>query len=106
MPPTLTPPTNTREPREQHRIDEAKLATWLNENVAKGDVVVRQFKGGQSNPTYWIGVGELEIVLRKKPPGDLLPSAHAVEREYRVMRALAKTDVPVPDALALCEDES
>jgi aminoglycoside phosphotransferase (APT) family kinase protein len=103
---TVTPPTNTREPREQHRIDEAKLARWLNENVAKGDVLVRQFKGGQSNPTYWIGVGDVEVVLRKKPPGNLLPSAHAVEREYRVMRALAKTDVPVPDALALCEDES
>jgi aminoglycoside phosphotransferase (APT) family kinase protein len=107
---TATPPANTREPREAHRIDGERLARWLREHVpgahSEAEAVVRQFKGGQSNPTYWVGVGDLALVLRKKPPGDLLPSAHAVEREYRVMRALAKTDVPVPEALALCEDES
>ncbi|WP_437963752.1 phosphotransferase family protein [Sorangium sp. So ce260] len=110
----LTPPTNTRAPREAHRLDEAALGRWLTEHVegcAGGAVTVAQFKGGQSNPTYWVGVdggsgGDLELVLRKKPPGKLLPSAHAVEREYRVMRALRDTDVPVPDALALCEDSS
>jgi aminoglycoside phosphotransferase (APT) family kinase protein len=107
-----TPPTQTRPPREAHRIDEASLGRWLAEHVegcAAGTVSARQFKGGQSNPTYWIGVdgtagGPVELVVRKKPPGKLLPSAHAVEREFRVMRALAPTPVPVPEALALCED--
>jgi aminoglycoside phosphotransferase (APT) family kinase protein len=106
----MQPPDNTRPPREAHRIDEAKLAAWLSANVAGcgglSSADVRQFKGGQSNPTYFVAAGETALVLRKKPPGDLLPSAHAVEREYRVMRALAKTDVPVPEALALCEDAS
>jgi aminoglycoside phosphotransferase (APT) family kinase protein len=105
---TLSPPANTREPREAHRIDAGALGRWLAANVegASPEVVVRQFKGGQSNPTYWVGSGDLALVLRKKPPGQLLPSAHAVERECRVMRALRGTDVPVPDALALCEDAS
>ncbi len=110
----LTPPPNSRPPSEALRLPEAPLATWLRANVpgaAGGHITVTKFKGGQSNPTYWVGVegaeaGDLELVLRKKPPGTLLPSAHAVDREYRVMRALASTDVPVPEALALCEDES
>ncbi len=110
----LTPPPNTRPPREAHRIDESSLGRWLGEHVegcAGGKVSVLQFKGGQSNPTYWVGVegaagGDMALVVRKKPPGKLLPSAHAVEREYRIMRALRSTDVPVPDALGLCEDES
>lgn len=103
----MVPPANTREPREAHQLDAAALGRWLAANVpgATPEIVVRQFKGGQSNPTYWIGSGDLALVLRKKPPGKLLPSAHAVEREYRIMRALRDTDVPVPDALALCEDE-
>jgi len=108
----LTPPPNARPPREAHRIDETSLGRWLGEHVegcAGGKATVLQFKGGQSNPTYWVGVegaagGDVALVVRKKPPGKLLPSAHAVEREYRVMRALRGTDVPVPDALALCED--
>ena len=106
MPPT--PPSNTRAPREAHVLDAAALGAWLEKNVpgASGTPTVLQFKGGQSNPTYWIGAGELALVLRKKPPGKLLPSAHAIEREYRIMRALRDTDVPVPDALALCEDAS
>ena len=107
----ITPPPNARPPREAHQIDAAALAKWLGANVAgaSDDVAatqVLQFKGGQSNPTYWVGSGALALVVRKKPPGKLLPSAHAVEREYRVMKALAPTDVPVPDALALCTDES
>jgi aminoglycoside phosphotransferase (APT) family kinase protein len=63
-----------------------------------------QFEGGQSNPTYLVDVGDRKLVLRRKPPGTLLPSAHAVEREFRIMRALAGTRVPVPNCLALCED--
>ena len=113
----LTAPAQTRPPREAHRLDEAALARWLVEHVEgcpSGVITVQQFKGGQSNPTYWIGVeagardegGELQLVLRKKPPGDLLPSAHAVEREYRVMRALDGTGVPVPKMVGLCEDAS
>ncbi|MDB5220322.1 MAG: hypothetical protein JWO86_8249 [Myxococcaceae bacterium] len=117
----LTAPTTTREPRDAHKLDDASLLRWLVANVdacrgATG-ATVRQFKGGQSNPTYWIGVegvasgadapgGELELVVRKKPPGDLLPSAHAVEREYRIMKALDGTGVPVPKALGLCDDAS
>jgi aminoglycoside phosphotransferase (APT) family kinase protein len=104
----LTPPSNTRLPREAHVLDAESLGRWLSANVsgASGTPTVLQFKGGQSNPTYWVAAGELALVLRKKPPGKLLPSAHAIEREYRIMRALRDTDVPVPDALALCEDPS
>jgi len=105
----LTPPPGTRPPREAHRIDEAKLAAWIGERVegCRGaTAAVLAFKGGQSNPTYWVGMNDVALVVRKKPPGVLLPSAHAVEREYRVMRALRGTGVPVPEALALCEDPS
>ncbi|HSO38698.1 MAG TPA: phosphotransferase family protein, partial [Labilithrix sp.] len=111
---TLTAPPQTRPPREAHRLDESALARWLGEHVEGcrgGTAKVQQFKGGQSNPTYWVGVeggagGDLELVVRKKPPGELLPSAHAVEREYRIMRALDGTGVPVPKTLGLCEDAS
>ena len=105
----ITPPPNTRPPREAHRLDAAALAKWLGANVpgaSSEHAEVLQFKGGQSNPTYWVGSGELALVVRKKPPGKLLPSAHAVEREYRVMVALRDSAVPVPEALALCTDES
>lgn len=109
----LTPPASARPPREAHHVDEVRLAAWLADHVQGcegGRATVLQFEGGQSNPTYWVGVeggsGEEALVIRKKPPGRLLPSAHAVEREYRVMRALRDTSVPVPDALALCEDVS
>nr|XP_020658326.1 acyl-CoA dehydrogenase family member 10 isoform X1 [Pogona vitticeps]XP_020658327.1 acyl-CoA dehydrogenase family member 10 isoform X1 [Pogona vitticeps]XP_020658328.1 acyl-CoA dehydrogenase family member 10 isoform X2 [Pogona vitticeps] len=73
---------------------------------AKGPLMLRQFSHGQSNPTYYLSLGDFQLVLRKKPPGKLLPSAHAVEREYRVMKALAEAGVPVPKVLALCEDSS
>jgi aminoglycoside phosphotransferase (APT) family kinase protein len=105
----LDPPPNTRPPRDAHKLDEARLGLWLADHVdgaVREPATVRQFKGGQSNPTYWVGSGDLALVLRKKPPGELLPSAHAVEREYRVMRALEPTGFPVPKALALCEDAS
>jgi len=69
-------------------------------------IAITQFEGGQSNPTYLLEAGNRKLVLRRKPPGTLLPSAHAVDREFRIMRALAATNVPVPQCLALCEDPS
>jgi aminoglycoside phosphotransferase (APT) family kinase protein len=71
-----------------------------------GDLKVMQFEGGQSNPTFQIETGGNKYVLRKKPPGTLLPTAHMIEREYRIYRALEDTDVPVPKAYFLCEDPS
>jgi len=106
MPPA--PPKNTGPVREAHRFDEARLDAWMDENVDgyTGELQVCQFKGGQSNPTYWLADRERQYALRKKPPGKLLPSAHAVDREYRVMRALGDTDVPSAKMYALCEDDS
>jgi aminoglycoside phosphotransferase (APT) family kinase protein len=91
-----------------HPFDEAALAAYLRAHVAdfSGPLVIEQYQGGQSNPTYRITAGHERYVLRRKPPGKLLPSAHAVDREYRVMSALAGTDVPVARMLALCEDEA
>ncbi len=91
-----------------HRLDEAALARYLREHLPgfDGDVQIRQFQGGQSNPTYHLATADGQYVLRKKPPGKLLPRAHAVEREYRVISALAGSDVPVPPARLLCTDES
>jgi aminoglycoside phosphotransferase (APT) family kinase protein len=85
-----------------------RVERFLAENVAgfRGPLVAERFAGGQSNPTYRLRAGSGDYVLRKKPPGPLLPSAHAVDREYRVMRALAETAVPVPRVFALCEDEA
>jgi len=71
-----------------------------------GPLEISQFEGGQSNPTYLLSTPSRRYVLRRKPPGRLLPSAHAVDREYRVISALGATDVPVPRALLLCDDES
>ncbi|MGH7278411.1 MAG: phosphotransferase [Candidatus Rokuibacteriota bacterium] len=92
--------------REQHRFDTAALERYLGAHVPgfRGPIVVRQFRGGQSNPTYHLAAGDREYVLRRKPPGKLLPSAHAVEREYRVLTALQGTGVPVPRTYVLCED--
>ncbi len=89
-----------------HRFDERALEEYLVGHVEgfAGPLTVRQFRGGQSNPTYHLGAGGKEYVLRRKPPGKLLPSAHAVDREYRVITALAGTGVPVPRTYALCED--
>ncbi|MEM1414063.1 MAG: phosphotransferase [Myxococcota bacterium] len=103
----VQPPENTKEVGERHRFDEAGLLAWWRAHVGPAEALsVRKFRGGQSNPTFWIGDGERGWVLRKKPPGKLLPSAHAVEREHRVMAALAATDVPVPRVSELCEDAS
>ena len=90
-----------------HRFDEAALARFLKGKLPGFDaqIEVRQFQGGQSNPTYRIGTPAGNYVLRKKPAGKLLPSAHAVDREFTVMRALAG-HVPVPKMYLLCEDES
>ena len=65
---------------------------------------MRQFQHGQSNPTYLVQLGERKYVLRKKPPGKLLPGAHAVEREFRIMKAVGGQGVPVPALIDLCED--
>ena len=94
--------------RDAHRFDEARLAEYLAAHLEgfKGPLRVQQFEGGQSNPTFLLSTDDQQYVLRKKPPGKLLPSAHQVEREYRVMKALAKTDVPVPEMLLLCEDHA
>ena len=91
-----------------HRFDEAALAHYLSARLPgfDGDVQIRQFQGGQSNPTFHLSAHGHEYVLRKKPPGRLLPRAHQVEREHRVMSALASTDVPVPRTRLLCTDDS
>ena len=95
--------------QEKHRFDEQRLAGFMAGHVAGfvPPLAVEQFKGGQSNPTYRLtdGAGR-RYVLRRKPPGKLLPSAHAVDREFRVISALNRTDVPTPTAYALCEDDS
>jgi len=89
-----------------HPFDTGALAAYLRTHIEDfaGEVVVEQFQGGQSNPTYRVTTGGRRYVLRRKPPGALLPSAHAVDREYRVMTALAGTDVPVARTYALCGD--
>ncbi len=94
--------------RDAHRFDETALSEYLQNKLegSTGPLNVQQFEGGQSNPTFLISCGGQNYVLRKKPPGKLLPSAHQVEREYRVMKALEKTDVPVPKMLLLCEDDA
>jgi len=101
--------SGTKPVEERHRIDEARLEGWMREHVEgyQGPLTVLQFKGGQSNPTYRLtDAAGRRYVLRRKPPGKLLPSAHAVDREFRVISALNKTNVPTPRAYALCEDDS
>ena len=89
--------------REAHRFDEARLREYLCDDLGSdfGDLAVEQFEGGQSNPTFRLTAGGKQYVLRKKPPGQLLKSAHQVDREYRVMTALQDTPVPVPKLLPL-----
>ncbi len=90
-----------------HRFDEQRLARYLADNgmpECRSGIEVEQFQGGQSNPTFAISAGSRRYVLRKKPPGKLLPSAHLIEREYRIMAALADSGVPVPVMRHLCED--
>jgi aminoglycoside phosphotransferase (APT) family kinase protein len=91
-----------------HAFDTAALAAYLRETVgdAARNLTVAQFQGGQSNPTYRVTAAEQSYVLRRKPPGTLLPSAHAGDREFRVMAALAATAVRVPKMIALCADDA
>ena len=102
--------TGTKPVSGQHAFDAAALERYLAAHLAgfAGPLTVEQFKGGQSNPTYKLLTPGREYVMRSKPgpAARLLPSAHAVEREFAVMRALAGTPVPVPEMLVLCEDES
>jgi len=91
-----------------HKFDEAGLLNWLREAIPGFGTTlnVKQFQGGQSNPTFLLTADSGQYVLRKKPPGKTLPSAHMVEREYKVMRALKEhTRVPVPNVRALCEED-
>lgn len=92
--------------RAAHVFNEGNLHQYMQENVDgfKGPFSISQFEGGQSNPTFLLHTPGQEYVMRKKPPGVLLPSAHAVDREFRVMSALQDTDVPVAKTYALCED--
>jgi aminoglycoside phosphotransferase (APT) family kinase protein len=93
---------------EKHRVDAMRLEAYLRAVIPgfEGPLALEQFRGGQSNPTFLLTARTGRYVLRRKPPGKLLPSAHAVDREYRVMSALSGTDVPVPKTWCLCEDES
>ncbi len=102
--------TGTKPVAEQHLFDVAALERYLDAHLPgfAGPLEVEQFKGGQSNPTYKLVSPSRPYVMRTKPgpAAKLLPSAHAIEREFKVMRALHGTDVPVPEMLVLCEDES
>ena len=100
--------SGTKEVAEKHKFDVASLEAYMKDHVEgyEGPLTVEEFKGGQSNPTYKLGTPNQNYVMRRKPPGKLLPSAHAVDREYRVITALADTDVPAPRTFCLCEDES
>jgi aminoglycoside phosphotransferase (APT) family kinase protein len=93
--------------RTGNGFDEAQLSRYLEGAIAdfRGPLTVRQFEGGQSNPTYLLITPDAKYVLRRKPPGQLLQSAHAVDREYRITSALFQQGFPVPEPLCLCEDD-
>ena len=99
--------SGTKPVEERHRIDEARLDGFLQEHVEgyRGPLTVLQFKGGQSNPTYRLNTPGRSYVMRRKPFGKLLPSAHAVDREFKVIAALGKQGFPVAKAYALCMDD-
>jgi aminoglycoside phosphotransferase (APT) family kinase protein len=100
--------SGTREVAERLRFDVARLEDYLRAHVAgfAGPIVVSQFKGGQSNPTYLVETPLRRYVLRRKPPGKLLPSAHAVDREHRIISALAAQHFPVAEPVLYCADET
>ena len=100
--------SGTREVDPRYRLDEAALDAWMRAHVSgyAGPLTVRQFKGGQSNPTYQLVTPSRKYVLRRKPPGKLLPSAHAVDREFTVISALSAQDFPVARPYALCTDDA
>jgi aminoglycoside phosphotransferase (APT) family kinase protein len=100
--------SGTRDVRDIHRFDVQRLERYLAGRIGgfRGPLSVRQFRGGQSNPTYLLEAPSGRYVLRRKPPGKLLKSAHAVDREYRVITALHDTGFPVPGTKFLCEDDA
>jgi len=100
--------SGTKEVASALALDAARLENYLAAQVAgfAGPLTIQQFKGGQSNPTYLLQTPGRAYVLRRKPPGKLLPSAHAVDREYRVIRALHGQGFPVAEPLLYCDDES
>jgi aminoglycoside phosphotransferase (APT) family kinase protein len=100
--------SGTREVAERLRFDPARLEAYLHEHVLgfAGPIVVSQFKGGQSNPTYLVETALRRYALRRKPPGKLLPSAHAVDREYRIISALHAQGFPVAEPVLYCADET
>ena len=100
--------SRTKEIASALKFDAARLADYLATQVKgfAGPLTIQQFKGGQSNPTYFLETPSRCYVLRRKPPGKLLPSAHAVDREYRVIRALHVQGFPVAEPILYCDDES
>jgi aminoglycoside phosphotransferase (APT) family kinase protein len=100
--------TGTKPVADSHKFDEAALHRWMQANVAgyAGPLEARQFKGGQSNPTYQLITPGKKYVLRRKPLGKLQPSAHAVDREYKVITALGATGFPVARTYGLCTDDA
>jgi len=98
--------TGTKDVAGPLRFDAARLESWLAAKAPgfAGPLAVRQFKGGQSNPTYLLETPARRYVLRRKPPGKLLPSAHAVDREFRVISALHRRQFPVPEPIVYCDD--
>ena len=99
--------SGTRNVAERLRFDAERLEAYLRDQIAgfAGPIAVSQFKGGQSNPTYLVETPLRRYALRRKPPGKLLPSAHAVDREYRVISALFRQGFPVAEPLVYCADE-
>ncbi|PKQ09564.1 MAG: phosphotransferase family protein [Alphaproteobacteria bacterium HGW-Alphaproteobacteria-12] len=100
--------SGTKVVADSHKFDEKRLEDYMQAHVDgfKGPITVKQFKGGQSNPTYQIVTPAKKYVLRRKPPGKLLPSAHAVDREYKVITALHGVGFPAPRTYCLCDDDS
>ena len=110
MPPFILPAGNSHNSMSHSvdRLDKIHLASYLENHIDgfQGPVAVEKFAGGQSNPTFLLTAGSGQYVLRRKPPGQLLKSAHAVDREYSVLQALKNTSVPLADPHCLCEDDS
>jgi aminoglycoside phosphotransferase (APT) family kinase protein len=100
--------SGTKDVPQALRFDVARLEDYLTANAPgfKGPLTVKQFKGGQSNPTYYLETPTRKYVLRRKPPGKLLPSAHAVDREFKVISALSRQGFPVAEPVVYCADES
>ena len=100
--------TSTIDVQKKHQFPVAALQAYMEEHVAgfAGRLQAHEFAYGQSNPTYLLEAGDQRYVMRRKPPGELLKSAHAIDREYRVITALQNTEVPVPNTHVLCTDEN